>query len=332
MHKKIDGLNIVLILLSLLIAVKIPFKLFLFSYAILGPLHYLTEINWLKEKKYFIKANSKWIRVFTIITALIMIYPLYKLIDFGFNNSIDETIKLIFGKRKILILTAFIFSIGLIFFKEKLHLILTLVIGFLISILLYYFLPKWIFLAGLFLPTIIHVYIFTLLFMVYGSKKSNSKLGYCGSALLLLIPFVIFFMKIDAYSYIVSPETIAIYNEGNFLNLNRLMIGFFDDFNNGKFFVLSPVGIKIQIFIAFAYTYHYLNWFSKTSIIGWKENLTTQKTIYILIIWIAAIGIYFYDYFTGLIALYVLSILHVFLEFPLNIITIKEIFILKKTK
>ncbi len=332
MHKKIDGLNIVLILLSLLIAVKIPFKLFLFSYAILGPLHYLTEINWLKEKKYFIKSNSKWIRVFTIFTALAVLYPLYKLIDFGFNNSIDETIRLIFGKRKILILTAFIFSIGLIFFKEKLHLILTLIIGFLISISLYYFIPKWIFFIGLFLPTIVHVYVFTLLFMIYGSKKSNSKLGYYGSALLLLIPFVIFFIEIDVYSYIVSPETIAIYNESNFLSLNRIMTGLFDGFNNGQFFVLSPVGIKIQIFIAFAYTYHYLNWFSKTSIIGWRKSLTTKKAIYILVIWMAAIGIYFYDYYTGLLALYVLSILHVFLEFPLNIITIKEIFILKKTK
>ena len=45
MTKKIDLLNIGLIALSLIIAIMLPFRLFSFSYAILGPLHYLTEIN-----------------------------------------------------------------------------------------------------------------------------------------------------------------------------------------------------------------------------------------------------------------------------------------------
>ena len=44
--------------LALVLALKIPFELFLFSYAVLGPLHYLTEINWLKERNYFAK-NKK---------------------------------------------------------------------------------------------------------------------------------------------------------------------------------------------------------------------------------------------------------------------------------
>ena len=31
----------------------------------------------------------------------------------------------------------------------------------------------------------------------------------------------------------------------------------------------SPAGLAIMRFIAFAYAYHYLNWFSKTAVIRW---------------------------------------------------------------
>src|ERR1043165_8502495 len=38
---------------SCVAAFVLPFELFLFSYAVLGPLHYLTEISWLHDRKYF---------------------------------------------------------------------------------------------------------------------------------------------------------------------------------------------------------------------------------------------------------------------------------------
>jgi hypothetical protein len=100
----------------------------------------------------------------------------------------------------------------------------------------------------------------------------------------------------------------------------------------GKFNAMSEAGIKIQIFISFAYTYHYLNWFSKTSIIGWQKAMTKNTTKLILFIWISAIAIYTYDFKTGFMALFFLSFLHVFLEFPLNILTIRELifFMLQK--
>jgi hypothetical protein len=69
--------------------------------------------------------------------------------------------------------------------------------------------------------------------------------------------------------------------------------------------------------IAFAYTYHYLNWFSKTSIIKWHAVPRARATA-IVIAWTAAVTLYFVDYGMGLSVLYVLSLLHVLLEFPLN--------------
>jgi|TARA_R110002110_G_scaffold175760_5_gene379487 hypothetical protein len=326
MEKRIDVLNIVLILVSLAFAVFLPFKLFLFSYAILGPLHYLTEINWLKDKNYFVSSNSKWIQVFLIFTVLITLYPLYKLLGLALDNSFAESLKLIAKNYKILVLTGFLFSIGLFFFRKIWHLSLMMLFSLLVSVFLYHYLPSWLFILGLFLPTIVHVYLFTLLFMLYGSKKSKSKIGYFGAGLLLLVPIIIVAMDVDFRSYSVTQEIATVYDTSKFLNLNMVITGIFDGFKDGQFIVISPVAIKVQIFIAFAYTYHYLNWFSKTSIIGWKKSLTTRKTIYILAIWTIAVGVYLFDFYTGLMALYFLSLLHVFFEFPLNVITIKELF------
>ena len=86
------------------------------------------------------------------------------------------------------------------------------------------------------------------------------------------------------------------------------------------------IDIKFQMFIAFAYTYHYLNWFTKTTVIGWHRSLTGYRVLMILVIWISSVVLYYIDYGTGLIWLISLSILHVFLEFPLNLLSIKWLF------
>ena len=326
MTKKIDLLNIGLIALSLIIAIVLPFKLFLFSYAILGPLHYLTEINWLKDKNYFMSQNSPWVKVFVIVAVLATLYPLYMLFENGWGAMLDELMSIMQGKGKILILSAFFFSISLFIFQKKKHLILALFGSFLLAILLKSYLPAWLFFIGLFLPTIVHVYLFTGLFMLYGSRKAKSKYGYMAVVALLIVPFVIAYLPIDPSTYTVTKEVGETYNASKFLSLNAVMTNMFDGFVNGKFMVLSPVGIKVQIFIAFAYTYHYLNWFSKTSIIGWRDSLNKKSSLYIGLLWVAAVVLYLYDFFTGFVALYFLSILHVLFEFPLNVVTIKSLF------
>jgi len=332
MHKKIDILNIGLVVISLIIAVNIPFKLFIFSYAILGPLHYLTEINWLKDKNYFVSSNSKWITVFIAFAVLLSVYPIYKIIDYTVTNSFLEGVIAVMKKSHVLLLTGFLFAIGLIFIRKRVHLFVMLAASFLLSLTLFYFLPAEVFFISLFLPTIVHVYIFTLLFMLYGSAKSQSKFGYMAAGFLLLVPFVIIFMPVDPMTYAVDKQTATIYSESGMLLVNATITKMFGGFVDGQFNARTAIAMKAQIFIAFAYTYHYLNWFSKTSIIGWKNALTKRKSAYILIMWIAAAGLYTYDFYTGLVALYFLSMLHVFFEFPLNVITIKELLKLKKPK
>ena len=162
--------------------------------------------------------------------------------------------------------------------------------------------------------------------MLYGSRKAKSKYGYMAVVALLIVPYIIAYLPIDPSTYTVTKEVGETYNASKFLSLNAVMTNMFDGFVNGKFIVLSPVGIKVQIFIAFAYTYHYLNWFSKTSIIGWRDSLNKKSSLYIGLLGVAAVVLYLYDFFTGFVALYFLSILHVLFEFPLNVVTIKSLF------
>jgi hypothetical protein len=83
----------------------------------------------------------------------------------------------------------------------------------------------------------------------------------------------------------------------------------------------SSTGILVMRFVAFAYTYHYLNWFSKTEVIKWHK-IPKMRLIGIIVLWIISIGIYIKDYQLGLQWLFFLSFLHVFLEFPLNYVSI----------
>ncbi len=84
----------------------------------------------------------------------------------------------------------------------------------------------------------------------------------------------------------------------------------------------NPLSIMFARFIAFAYTYHYLNWFSKTSVIGWHQ-VSRRKLAGVLVIWVFSVGLYLYDYRLGLLALLFLSLLHVVYEFPLNYISVR---------
>jgi hypothetical protein len=53
-----------------------------------------------------------------------------------------------------------------------------------------------------------------------------------------------------------------------------------------------------------------------------KWHLVSKKSLLITIgIWLLSVAIYAYDYSLGMNVLFFLSFLHVFLEFPLNIVS-----------
>jgi len=129
-----------------------------------------------------------------------------------------------------------------------------------------------------------------------------------------------------------TQKSYALFAELNFRLINVLGMEALTDM---KQVYTSNSGFVIMRFIAFAYTYHYLNWFSKTSVIKW--HLVPKKMLVgTIILWLLAVGLYLVDYNLGLKVLFFLSFLHVFLEFPLNIISFtgigKEVASLGKAK
>ncbi|TBX70604.1 hypothetical protein EZL74_02705 [Flavobacterium silvisoli] len=333
--KETDILNIILIIVSLALAFNLPFELFLFSYAFLGPLHYLTEINWLKEKNYFLR-ETKWIWFFVTMAFLLCVPLFLKLLSStslgsiaGYQNFLDFMNKI--GDE--IIVVSLMLALGLIYFKKKKQLILFLLLSLSVVITLLNYLPAMALTMVVFVPTIVHVYFFTLLFMIYGTIHSKSTPGIIAIVLLILVPLIIMTSHINTADYFpLKEKTVTSFNGSNFGILTFNLSHLFEATPEGAFNFMSVLAIKTQIFIAFAYTYHYLNWFSKTSVIGWNKNLSKTKTYTILAIWAVSIALYLYEYRIGFIALLFLSLIHVFLEFPLNMTSIKGIVAKVKVK
>jgi hypothetical protein len=299
-------------ILSAILAFILPFELFLFSYAVLGPLHYLTEIGWLHKKSYFTK--GKYDFVFLTFLCVLVFY-------FSFVKP-AKTDSLIPG----IILYGVLLSLVFVFIKDNLYRIVLALLA-LIGLAISETGENYFIWVGVFLPTIIHVFIFTWAFMLYGVLKNKSLSGYLSVIALVLIAVSFFVIKAPGLQYEVSSYVGKSYDL--FYLLNKFLIDFFGlvtTYTDDKTLVYKTnAGFIIMRFIAFAYTYHYLNWFSKTSVIKW--HLVPKKTLFITIaLWLFSVALYLYDYNIGLKALYFLSFLHVFLEFPLNITSFQGIF------
>lgn len=334
--QQVDILNIGLILVSLLFAFLFPFYLFLYAYAILGPLHYLTEINWLREKKYFVKEQS-WVYI-AFSCALIFVLPLFvletSLSSLMEINGVEQIVSFMDKWANGLILLPFILAMGFAFFKKWRYLMIFFVLGIILAVVLNEFSIYGI-MIGMILPTVLHVYVFTILFMLFGALKSKSKYGLFAVGLALLVPILIIANPVNPENYFFSDVLKETFIGNNFHKMNAKLAFVIGQSDGGHFFFNDRLFLKIQIFITFAYTYHYLNWFSKTTIIGWHKQLTRKRSLLIGLIWIAAIALYAFEYRLGLLWLLFLSMLHVFLEFPLNMLSIKgigQMLLKRKTK
>lgn len=330
--KNADFLNIVIIITSLIIAIILPFKLFLFSYAVLGPLHYLTEINWLNKKQFFLNKNLKKSYVGLIIASslILTIFPIYYFIVGDSIGSFLPLFEILNDHSNIIIIALFLISVGFFIFESEKAILIYSILVILLSTTVFTFISKAFILFAYLLSTIIHVYLFTLLFMIFGSIKSKSIFGWTAIILVIFVPIVLVFIPINYQSYNLTGATLVSFEKSKFLVLGKEIAGITGVLKNGIFYVLSEGGIKIQIFIAFAYTYHYLNWFSKTSIIGWGKAITKKMSFIIITLWVISVSFYMIDYKLGLVALFFLSFLHVFSEYPLNVLTIKELFSFRK--
>jgi len=319
---RIDIVNIGLILFACLMAFIVPFELFLFAYGVLGPLHYLTEISWLHDKNYF--ATDKRDVILLVVVSLILtivdlkVYiPFVKELDFGEPKAVSTFLNQI-------IFIAFGSSLFFALIKKRVYKI----VGVLIIILMSLVVENFAIFFSVFLPTLVHVFLFTWLFMLYGSLKTKSKLGYLSVVLMAVIPFLLFYAFPNKQFIPISDYGRSTYGPFEQLNVEilRLFGVQFHSIDNVKTEIFnSRLGIAIMRFIAFAYTYHYLNWFSKTKVIGWHD-IPRSRAIFIVLLWIVSLVLYGVDYSLGFKWLFLLSFMHVMLEFPLNYISFVGIF------
>ena len=417
---KINYANIGLMLITAVLAYFYPFETFLLAYAYLGPLHYLTEISWLHDRNYYSK--GKYDFVVLLLVGILLSYAAFAK-DFGVSVEVyDYFVKMnLFDKLLVFALfSAVLFA-----------LVKNLFVKIVAILFLYVFVSGWlspdnatsnaesttVFALTSLVPTLIHVYLFTGLFMLFGSLQTRSvsgmwqMVGFVTVPLLLVFAlpvdpkapisefgknahyakgdgfyatnisimdhfnlindpvytnsdFVSFVKKKDfkdanaQYNFItkenlnlLTDSLSKIPNKAYLINKQPLNPNFqvdnilqlfakegmldeyqmkpipaklFSGFSLEKYASIvynSTIGIMLMRFIAFAYLYHYLNWFSKTEIIRWHQ-VPKLRFAAVILLWVVASVFYAYDYSLGLSLLFFLSFSHVLLEFPLNIISI----------
>ncbi len=394
---KINYLNIGLMLVTMVLAYYFPFETFLLAYAFLGPLHYLTEISWLHDRQYFTKGKYDFIPLLLIGIALS--YAAFAK-DAGFDMDFYNTFVELGLFDKLLVLA--LFSSLLFAFVKNLP------VKIFSILFLFIFISGWfsednkemnqssttVFALTSLLPTLIHVYVFTGLFMLFGALKSRSKTGLMSVAAFIILPIILIFVVpvktktnyisaygkeayyaggdgffytnvsiMDHFNLTETPNLTnkqyldSIVNKNSQSNqlpvaerkrisdsLSTMLSADFIVPNQDNEYYMKPIpvnkaipvnpkdfywssvffstfGIMLMRFIAFAYMYHYLNWFSKTEVIRWHK-VPKIRFAAVLLIWLAACGLYAYDYALGLSFLFFLSFTHVLLEFPLNMVSI----------
>jgi hypothetical protein len=174
--------------------------------------------------------------------------------------------------------------------------------------------PTAFFMAAL-VPTVVHVFVFTGSFLLVGCLKNNDKGAAITLALFVTLGLSFFFIP---HAWLDGRYHVAQFPVPYFNGLAIYLSGLTHQAAS------VDAASNIFAFLSFAYTYHYLNWFSKTGIIRWHD-ISRQRAATIIALYIVAIGSYLYHYDVGFKVLLFLSLLHVLLEFPLNIRTFATI-------
>lgn len=313
--QRIDLTNIAMIAVSAALAWVLPLQLFVFSYVVLGPLHYLTEIGWLHQKAYF---TSKLAEGKTNYMPWMLILPVFVLalvtINSYFPPSIQESLKALIPYQSGILIGCLLWSVALVLkFSPKVSILYLGALVILAILLTNWYIPTM--LIGLLIPTLVHVYLFTGLFMVQGAVSYGSWTTWLSIVAFVLAGLSFFMLDAIPAHHLVSN----FFHDGwMYVGLN-MVIGFLTDTlgQSSTLHPTLPVVLKWHGFIAFAYTYHYLNWFSKVDIIKWHK-VPARWLVATVVCWVGSVGFYLYDLKMGLQFLYSLSMLHVVLEFPLN--------------
>jgi hypothetical protein len=288
-----DALHLGLMIVALAAAYLVPFELLLLSYVVLGPAHYFTEISWLHDRKFFLPHRA-------VALALIAVAVGAVLIDnaswFGF---------VMWAAFAVCAMMAGTSSAG-----EGTFLFMA-AIG--LSVLMYTSGSSFAVL-GILLPTLIHVSLFTLVFMTLGAVRSGSRAQMM--LIVLYLAALVLILVVPPSAEVRVPLFAKVGQEyfGNVAPALSRLFGIPD----------LRLDTRLTSILAFVYTYHYLNWFIKADVIRWAD-VPRMRLVGLAAASAASTALYFYDYTFGFTFLLALSLVHILLEFPLNSLALRQL-------
>ncbi len=287
-----DIAHLGLMLAALLLAYLLPLELVVLSYAVLGPAHYLTEISWLHDRGYYLPGRKTPIALaFVALGAMFIASPYW------------------YG---VAVFTAFAACAVMTAKSQGVRALLTLGATMLIAGMLFLQAPFAI--VGALMPTLVHVSLFTLVFMVLGALRTRTaaQFGLVGVYLLSIV--LILAAPPSEATRIPALQGLA---QTSFSDIPKAI---------GATLRLPDLSFdgRIAGLLSFVYTYHYLNWFIKAEVIRWAD-IPRRRLIAVVALSLAASVFYFVDYKLGFTVLLLLSLLHVLLEFPLNTLALREL-------
>jgi hypothetical protein len=288
-----DSIHLGLMISALGITYLVPIELLLLSYVVLGPAHYLTEISWLHDRKYFLPHRS-------IPLALAFVAVIAALIDnaswFGFTMWMAFVVCALLA-----VATNALLGTALVMVAIWLTAVMAMN-GSSLAVL------------GILLPTLIHVSLFTLVFMVLGALRSGSRMQALLVALYLAAIVLLLAAPPSASTQIPAFAKVG---QAYFGNVAPAL---------GRLFGIANLQLDNRLtgLLAFVYTYHYLNWFIKAEVIRWTD-IPKMRLALLAAASVASTALYFYDYTFGFTVLLALSLVHVVLEFPLNGVALRQL-------
>ena len=291
--RRADFIHLCLMLIALGLAYAVPFELLALAYVVLGPAHYTTEISWLHERRYFVPHRGYAVALIVLALGAALITNASW---FGF-----------------MMWAALVLGALLITARTGVHGV-ALVIAATGLTAIFFARPPALAVIGVLLPTLIHVSVFTLIFMALGAWRARSTPQAGLTAVYLAaIALLLFVPPAEATAI---PRFAAITRDyfGTVAQALGVLFGSRD----------IHLDMRLTGLLSFLYTYHYLNWFIKAEVIRWAV-IPRRRWLVIGTVSAASTGLYFYDYALGFGVLLALSLAHVVLEFPLNALAVRQL-------
>lgn len=288
---KSDSINVFFVIIACIAGHVAPVATLLGSYAILGPAHYLTEVSWLHDRHYFLSRHLSW-----CVIALMVLTFAFLVAGSGASSvtslmcALSLAVAAAFGLSLPMIILVAVVSSGAAFLASRAHVAIILGLAILV-------------------PTIVHVFGFTAAFVVRGARKSGRRGWLTPCALAIAVSS---FALIPSATLVPTPW------------LQQAQATFGKSTSYLLFLPGRPSLSNIVGFFGFAYAFHYLNWFGKTSVTGWHK-IGCGRGALLIAVWVVISVAYLQGIQFGLAMSLPLSVGHVFLEFPLNALTIRSL-------